>query len=658
MSSPIAARKNAAAAASFNSTPARVAQAGADPSSVGGVSFSGPPSEIKTLTGLSFKTGQTLQGELIFGKDASGGNLFWLKGENGANYVLRGADGKPVTNVVDAETRALKMIQNDGATRLRETTEPPGSNVKTKPQARVDVPGHEGNRELAIDLTREDVNSKGGEGRSPGGVLGVTDRGEPGSALSQAEEDAAAQFRRMGVPVEVSNANPKGNQKNHDMHAVVKLPNDEIGGSQYAKATINRGAGTFQPDAATWKLPKGASPAFIAGYDKEASPMAVQEVAQVVRNIAEAKATKLRGGYQPLIGRSGQTTLVEPAKPAAKPPTVAAERVTTATPVKRSQTSQTTQTPASLSQTNADRITELFSDGAKMAAHFHARPFGSRPGNSPTSYFYGGHAVRGPFAGLKGGNALELKKNVNARVKEMLRDGTLEALGSGTFNETYLYKPTGQVVRIGRTNSEELSATVSYSNLRGRGIGAQLDLEQSLLIPRSKGLDANHSFGFGVLVMERVPGASLPSITLAKNRGQLSASMLTRLTLVPGKVAGAIVEMHMHRRAHGDLHTGNVMFDKATGEVRVIDFGSSRRTTDLEMRRQDVRDLVALIDQFGDKISEPLMTRAKALYLRALNQYAGPDRNAPVYKNHPELYEPHLKRFNERKATLRSEMAQ
>jgi hypothetical protein len=52
------------------------------------------------------------------------------------------------------------------------------------------------------------------------------------------------------------------------------------------------------------------------------------------------------------------------------------------------------------------------------------------------------------------------------------------------------------------------------------------------------------------------------------------------------------------------------------------------------------------------------MTQAKAMYLRALDRYAGPDRNAPVYKNHPELYEAHTKRFNERKAALRSEMAQ
>lgn len=128
--------------------------------------------------------------------------------------------------------------------------------------------------------------------------------------------------------------------------------------------------------------------------------------------------------------------------------------------------------------------------------------------------------------------------------------------------------------------------------------------------------------------------------------------------LVPGKVADAVVDMHMHRRTHGDLHRGNIMFDKATGEVRIIDFGSSRRTIDRERRGHDVYGLAYVIEEFGHKTSEGLMTQAKAMYLRALDRYAGPDRNAPVYKNHPELYEAHSKRFSERKAALRSEMAQ
>lgn len=273
---------------------------------------------------------------------------------------------------------------------------------------------------------------------------------------------------------------------------------------------------------------------------------------------------------------------------------------------------------------------------------------------------------------VRGGSALELAENVKARAKEMEGQGTLQKLESREASDTYIYKPTSQVdkptdqvdkptdqvVRIGRTNSEEMSATVSYSNFRGRGKGAQLDLEQSLYMPKSKGPDPNRSSGFGVLVMERVPGTSLKSSALAKAEGELSPDELAQLKQVPGKVADAVVDMHMHRRAHGDLDKSNVILDKATGEVRVIDFGSSRRTTDRGRREQDVYGLAYLIKEFGHKTSEPLMTQAKAMYLQALDRYAGPDRDAPVYKDHPKLYEPHLKRFNERKAALRSEMAE
>ena len=130
MSSLITTRNNVSAAAAVMPAPVRgtlLAQAGAGPSSV---SVQGEPSTIKTLSGVSFSTGKVLQGELMFGRTDSGKPMFWLQGQD-KSYALSGADGKPVTNAMDAEIRAIKLINGSGATHLRQTNEAPGSNVRT-----------------------------------------------------------------------------------------------------------------------------------------------------------------------------------------------------------------------------------------------------------------------------------------------------------------------------------------------------------------------------------------------------------------------------------------------------------------------------------------------------------------------------------------------
>jgi hypothetical protein len=93
---------------------------------VDGIELSGKPSTIKTVSGLSPSTGQELQGELMFGRSGSGKPMFLLKGKD-KDYVLRGADGKLVTNALDAEARAIKLINGGGATQLRQTSEAPNS---------------------------------------------------------------------------------------------------------------------------------------------------------------------------------------------------------------------------------------------------------------------------------------------------------------------------------------------------------------------------------------------------------------------------------------------------------------------------------------------------------------------------------------------------
>ena len=64
-------------AASVNSGDTRRAQSGLSVPSVDGIKLRGEPSMIKTITGINHSTGQTAQGELMFGKTDSGTSLFW-----------------------------------------------------------------------------------------------------------------------------------------------------------------------------------------------------------------------------------------------------------------------------------------------------------------------------------------------------------------------------------------------------------------------------------------------------------------------------------------------------------------------------------------------------------------------------------------------------
>jgi hypothetical protein len=124
-----------------------LAQSGSSASSVDGIKLYGEPSTIKTITGVNRNTSpsQAAQGELMFGRTDSGKPLFWLKGKD-TNYVLRGADGKPLTNVMDAEARADKLISGGGATRLRPLkssligTEVSGGEIARRPSTTTKLP--------------------------------------------------------------------------------------------------------------------------------------------------------------------------------------------------------------------------------------------------------------------------------------------------------------------------------------------------------------------------------------------------------------------------------------------------------------------------------------------------------------------------------------
>jgi hypothetical protein len=274
MSSSITTRNDFRAAVALNATnptlgAMKLAQAAPDIARAKG-------SALQLVSGISVKTGQALQGELMYGRSGSGKAMFWLQGEGGKRYELNGADGKPVTNAMDAETRARKIITNGGATQLRETPKT-GTEVK--------APGSDG--KLRFNL--EDLSSKRGGGVSKGGILGQ-DRGERGSALTSTE--AVQAFESQGdVPVKVFNGNPQGSAKNARMGAMVELSDNASGGKKYADATVNRNPGELQPDAVSYSLPPGASVAFKRGYADESAVISAATVTQATKAVSEGRIT-------------------------------------------------------------------------------------------------------------------------------------------------------------------------------------------------------------------------------------------------------------------------------------------------------------------------------------------------------------------------------
>ena len=298
---------------------------------------------------------------------------------------------------------------------------------------------------------------------------------------------------------------------------------------------------------------------------------------------------------------------------------------------------------SSFTTTNVAFSAKLFANKTKIADHFANRTFGSAPGRSPTAYVYGGHSKCGPFSGLSGKTSDELVASIESRCTELQSTGLLRPLGEGKGNKnrTYINEPTGQIVRVGSVTSEELSATASFSRMHDKGLGAKVDLGQSLYVPEPNSYSMR-SNGTAVLVMERVKGQPL-SIS---SPGDYSNS-------VPAKVADGLAQIHATHRTHDDLVRRNIMFDPATGDVQLIDFGLSRRATNI---KSDLMRLAQAESFYGKTSSSPVIQRTRDLYRAAVDRLPGPDPSAAIYQRHPDLYAKHLSQFEAKKNAMKANL--
>jgi hypothetical protein len=304
----------------------------------------------------------------------------------------------------------------------------------------------------------------------------------------------------------------------------------------------------------------------------------------------------------------------------------------------------------------------LFSNETRLADQYRQRALGDKPGQSPTTAFYGGHATSGLFAGIGGATRTEVMANVSARVTSLVESGQLTPLddaGNGSFNRVYVQQSTGQIVRVGLVTSDELSGSNAMSKLQGQGkaAGTRIDLAQSLYAPSRLTRGGLQSKGLGVLVMERVPGQPV-SHSLA------SLNATDRAKIVP-QLADAIVAVHLSGRVHGDIAQRNVMFDPLTGQVRLLDFGNASRSKDTTLIAADLTNFALIIHRLspaGQGSFEPpaslaALRQAKMSYFQAVDRLPGPDRSAPIYRQHAELYEKHVAQFEARRDALKAAVA-
>ncbi|MBF0399476.1 MAG: protein kinase [Magnetococcales bacterium] len=147
-----------------------------------------------------------------------------------------------------------------------------------------------------------------------------------------------------------------------------------------------------------------------------------------------------------------------------------------------------------------------------------------------------------------------------------------ETLGEGATGKVYLGRDT-------RTNQEVALKVISPqlqhgSNpsdaekkrfLRGARIAERLH-HPNIVCIHDQGETAEAAY----VVMERLTGHSLERYTRTTDGGQLLP--LSWVILIVGKVAMALDYAHKNQVVHRDIKPANILFDPATGQIKLMDF--------------------------------------------------------------------------------------
>jgi hypothetical protein len=224
----------------------------------------------------------------------------------------------------------------------------------------------------------------------------------------------------------------------------------------------------------------------------------------------------------------------------------------------------------------------------KGAARFNSTPLSQGFSTPPTAFRYGGHATQGLFSDITGKSAKEIEIKVQRRVEKYVREGTLVLLAEGELNKVYQEfkdgKPTGTLYRIGIASSTELQEMRGLPNANAQ-LGAPVDFNRSLFVPKYMQIALNQSSGFAVLAMLNVGTPfydSFPQLTAEKKLVALQSTMT------------ALAKFHMLGRTHNDLHLENILLnDKQVATI--ID--PARTTRGFQRSEESFGDLLYVANE-------------------------------------------------------------
>jgi Subtilase family len=288
------------------------------------VTTKGLTSRIEEVVATSRGTGQVLAGKLMFGRSSSGNAVFWLEGVEGAKYPLRSADGKPVTNVLEARDRARQLIEGGGATRLARRPALTAQPSSTAPgSTTIQAPSQ---TKLTVDLNDRSMRD---------GVMSKPWLSGPTGSFFW-DPRAITEAKDRGVPVTVVDSNAGRGEK--DLHAYITLNNGQRGGGMYCLITC----GSNPP----FKIPANANAAFIKGYNDMQARMGQQQVINTTTELTSAIVGLPRKPLSPTLTRPSTSTVA-----VAPPP----NRSNTTAPVRNALSNAAANNPKTLPTASATR---------------------------------------------------------------------------------------------------------------------------------------------------------------------------------------------------------------------------------------------------------------------------------------------------------------
>lgn len=167
-------------------------------------------------------------------------------------------------------------------------------------------------------------------------------------------------------------------------------------------------------------------------------------------------------------------------------------------------------------------------------------------------------------------------REVDAKIKELVAlmnpkdpqggsgGHTLERIGRGAYGEAYSIGD-GVIIKVGEISEREAMAMEDLKHVEG--------------IPRvvaSKFTTRTNRYGdledLGIIAMSRAPGKPIASIKSPEAKSKAWE-----------KVLPILKKIHQAGYFHGDLHSGNVMYDRRSQRASVIDFGKAGDTSIAEM---------------------------------------------------------------------------